>query len=591
MNTLIIDPKDNKAMDDAARALRDGEVVAFPTETVYGLGADATNPEAVKKIFKAKGRPSDNPLIVHISDISEAEKIASGITPLARKLMDAFMPGPITVIVRKDPSVIPDAVSAGLDTVGIRMPSDPICRKFLRLCRTPVAAPSANLSGSPSPTKASHVIDDMNGRVYGIINGNDCLVGLESTVVDATGEIPVILRPGAVTSEMIREATGTDPESAAALKEGQTPRAPGMKYRHYAPSADTVIVPVPKIVLDSDPVDTDLMNEEDLKNMSDDQKKVLVSAAVPFIDKITEALSASPFTRIGLFCGSEVRDMIRRSRDDIMIAHTDFFVYGPSKDVGMASHYLFDGLRSLDRQEVDLILAAGFPEEGIGKAYMNRLGKAAGKSGETPGSAHTEDAALSGQDTSLDDVPLPDNVFTSSVLFISDTDLTAGPVCCEVFSDLLRKKGPFCHIDDRSIWGELYCESAGLEAPTGSAADPMMDEALKKVAGLSLRHHLTSHISTDRFDSNDLILCMNDDQVCRLIADFPLLTGKLFSLSSYMASKGLVIKDDQGKTASIGISDPSGSGKETYEHTASALKAWIELLFPYILKDLGAQRA
>ncbi|MBR6484465.1 MAG: threonylcarbamoyl-AMP synthase [Clostridiales bacterium] len=284
MNTLFVNGNDEENMKVAAAAVRDGEVVAFPTETVYGLGADALNKDAVKKIFEAKGRPGDNPLIVHIYDKSQIDDIASEITPLAQKLMDAFMPGPITVIVKKSSS-IPDEVTAGLDTVGIRMPGSDTCRRFLSLCGCPVAAPSANLSGSPSPTSALHVLNDMDGRIFAIIDGGECEVGLESTVVDATGKEPVILIPGAVTKAMIDEATSSDIGSET-LKEGQTPKAPGMKYRHYAPDAEVEIIFLPEDVGEDDILIPEAEGEDEkdpLKEMTDEQKKRLFNVASHYI--------------------------------------------------------------------------------------------------------------------------------------------------------------------------------------------------------------------------------------------------------------------------------------------------------------------
>lgn len=231
--TVVYDSFDDEGIENAAKHLREGEVVGFPTETVYGLGANALSEDAVAEIFKAKGRPGDNPLIVHISDKSQIAELVSEITPLAQKLIDAFMPGPVTVIMKKS-SIIPDNVTAGLDTVGIRMPVNPVAQKFLSFCKCPVAAPSANLSGSPSPTKASHVFKDMNKYIYAIIDGGESDYGLESTVIDATGETPVILRPGAVTQSQVDEVCNVKTESRLILNAGETPKAPGMKYRHYA---------------------------------------------------------------------------------------------------------------------------------------------------------------------------------------------------------------------------------------------------------------------------------------------------------------------------------------------------------------------
>lgn len=245
METTIItvDKKmDNiKSYKQAVDILKSGGVVAFPTETVYGLGAIATDEEAVNKIFKAKGRPSDNPLIVHIGNKEEVAKYAADIPTQANELMDAFWPGPLTLIFNAIPGVIAPNVTPGVDTVGIRMPDHPIALELLRELQAPLAAPSANRSGKPSPTEALHVNEDLNGLIPLILDGGPTGVGLESTVIDMTVQPPTILRPGGATREMIEEVIG--PVAVADEKAPtNTPRAPGMKYRHYAPEAPLFII-------------------------------------------------------------------------------------------------------------------------------------------------------------------------------------------------------------------------------------------------------------------------------------------------------------------------------------------------------------
>ncbi|MDD6484184.1 MAG: L-threonylcarbamoyladenylate synthase [Clostridiales bacterium] len=241
MKTQIIE---ENALEEAGEIIRNGGLAAFPTETVYGLGANAFDEEAVKKIFAAKGRPSDNPLIVHIADKNDIARLAHDISDDARRLIEAFMPGPFTIILKKN-DIIPKAVSAGLDTVGIRFPSNKTAQSFIRIAGVPVAAPSANLSGKPSPTSAKHVIADMDGRIDAIINGGECSVGVESTIVDASGDVPVLLRPGGVTIDEIREVvpkTRIDSHVLMSVCEGEQPRCPGMKYKHYAPNAEVIVV-------------------------------------------------------------------------------------------------------------------------------------------------------------------------------------------------------------------------------------------------------------------------------------------------------------------------------------------------------------
>ena len=229
---------------EAARMLHDGQVVGIPTETVYGLAADARNPQAVAQVFAAKGRPADNPLIVHIASMEQLTEIAAEVPPLAKRLAEQFWPGPLTMILPKQAS-IPEITSGGLDTVGIRMPSHPVARALIRLSGVPIAAPSANISGYPSPTTAAHVMRDMQGKIAAVVDGGPCTVGVESTVISLEGADSVrILRPGYVTKEMLESVAAhvsLDPAILHQLKEGQTVRSPGMKYKHYSPRAHVIL--------------------------------------------------------------------------------------------------------------------------------------------------------------------------------------------------------------------------------------------------------------------------------------------------------------------------------------------------------------
>lgn len=235
METNVLEGK--IALEEGKKLIKNGEVVAFPTETVYGLGADALNESAVSKIFVAKGRPNDNPLIVHIWNKSQIDQLAKNISSGARAVIDNFMPGPITIVLKKSDNVPPN-VTAGLDTVGIRMPEHKVAREFIKICDTPIAAPSANTSTHISPTSSKHVYDDMKGRIPLIIEGGDSQVGIESTIVDLTTDIPTILRPGAITAEMLANVLGKVTNFTG---EVVVAKAPGMKYKHYAPTCDMVV--------------------------------------------------------------------------------------------------------------------------------------------------------------------------------------------------------------------------------------------------------------------------------------------------------------------------------------------------------------
>lgn len=242
MNTKIerVNPEqiDETIMEEAGRLIAEGELVAFPTETVYGLGGDALHPEAARKIYAAKGRPSDNPLIVHIADFSDMERVAREVPEAARKLAGAFWPGPLTMIVWKSDAV-PMATTGGMDTVAVRMPNHPVALDLIRKSGCLIAAPSANTSGRPSPTEASHVAEDLSGRIAMILDGGPVGIGIESTIIDLTETKPMVLRPGYITPQMLSEVLGEeviiDPGIIAA-DDTRKPKAPGMKYKHYRPS-------------------------------------------------------------------------------------------------------------------------------------------------------------------------------------------------------------------------------------------------------------------------------------------------------------------------------------------------------------------
>lgn len=329
MKTITVD---KNCLDDAARCLRDGGLVVFPTETVYGLGADSANPQAIDNIYKAKGRPNDNPLIVHIADFSDVSRLAREIKPYAQILMKKYWPGPLTLIFKKHSCVI-DRVTAGLDTVAVRCPSNDIARELIQKSGVFVAAPSANLSGSPSPTTYSHVKDDMDGRVDYIVNGDGCEIGLESTVVDVSGDYPVILRPGAITLGMLKEIHPDSCIDPALLKNDfvQRPRCPGMKYTHYSPKADVIVVCGLK------------------------EKRT---------DYINAQLNTVKNAGVMVYGGGNYKDA-----KCVLSAGYTMQEYGRK---------LFYNLRSFDENGVDTVFAEFEIEDGIGEAVKNRLYKSAG---------------------------------------------------------------------------------------------------------------------------------------------------------------------------------------------------------------------
>lgn len=344
MKTEIIKLDVNKPdwvrLDYAAEVLGNGGLVAFPTETVYGLGANALDEKAVSGIFKAKGRPSDNPLIVHISAVNELDKLVSGISKRGCMLMEEFWPGPLTLVMPKSDAVH-GIVTAGLNTVAVRMPSHPIALALIKKAGIPVAAPSANSSGRPSPTCAEHVIDDLSGKVDVIIDGGRVEVGLESTVLDIISEPPVILRPGGVTLEQLRQllgAVGTDPSLLTGVAGNVIPRSPGMKYRHYAPRARVIVI----------------------EGHLDKVVEEIIRLSVKYEEE---------GVRTGILATDETRERYRTG---------EIVSLGSRNNPGTIASNLFHSLRYFDDRDTEVILAEAVEGEGMGLAIMNRLNKASG---------------------------------------------------------------------------------------------------------------------------------------------------------------------------------------------------------------------
>lgn len=353
---------DGVAYAEAAKLVQAGEVVAFPTETVYGLGANGLNETAVKKIFEAKGRPNDNPLILHIADIKDIEPLTTGLNANAKALAEAFWPGPLTLIVNKS-TIIPDAVTAGLDTVAVRFPGNPEARAFIKACGCPIAAPSANISGRPSPTNAQDVLEDMQGKVAGVLDGGSCVVGVESTIVDTTTPVPMILRPGGITYEMLVKVLG-EVEIDKGLRDANfKPKAPGMKYRHYAPKA--------KMYLLEASYETEQMIAlaELVLRAYDKGLKVGVICEDRF--KAFIYISMQLMGRGDILNEKEDPEKLRKLKENLLISS-----WGKSKAELMEK--LFYLLRDFDRTEPDVIIAQAVDEDGVGLAIMNRMRKAAG---------------------------------------------------------------------------------------------------------------------------------------------------------------------------------------------------------------------
>lgn len=331
MKTRIFNTEKENLIE-ASKIIKNGGLVAIPTETVYGLAADGLNSKAIKKIFDAKNRPMDNPLILHISRIDEIYRLVKEVEKKHLEILSKLWPGPLTVILKKS-EIIPDEVSAGLDTVAIRMPKLDITRAFIYLCETPLAAPSANLSTKPSPTNAHDVFEDMDGRIDAIIDGGSSDIGIESTVLDLSQDVPKILRPGFYTKEYLEQYFEKVEMDIAVLKEGETPKSPGQKYKHYAPNAKVIVL------------------------LGDDEA---------FRREVKSILSTEKNVGIMTF-----------DNDKGQYDNENTIYMGSQKDLSTMAKILFKSFRKMDENSVELIVVRGVEEKGLGLSIMNRLKKAA----------------------------------------------------------------------------------------------------------------------------------------------------------------------------------------------------------------------
>ena len=383
MKTRIFSKKD---IEEAAQILKAGGLVAFPTETVYGLGGNGLDKEAARKIYAAKGRPSDNPLILHVSKMEEVYPLVESVPEKAKRLMESFWPGPLTLILKKS-KIVPLESTGGLDTVAIRCPDNALTLELIERAGLPVAGPSANLSGSPSPTEASHVYHDLSGRIEGILDDGAVGIGVESTILDMSTDRPTLLRPGAITLEDLTEVLGEKPEIDPTLfgkkmEDGFIPKAPGMKYRHYAPKAEMILFCSleEKESKEKEPKKKESEDKTSGKRGTEDRILEEKESGYKVSKRIAEYLEEEgrgfPREKIAVFCAEETKHFYQEmaEKEGIVLK-----VLGRRDEPLSMTHNLFRILRECDEEGIELILSEGYSEKGIGFALMNRMKKAAGQ--------------------------------------------------------------------------------------------------------------------------------------------------------------------------------------------------------------------
>ena len=452
---------DNRIIEEAGAVLRAGGLVAFPTETVYGLGADALQEEAAKKTYEAKGRPSDNPLIVHIAEYEDLKKVAVNIPAETDMLAAHFWPGPLTMIFEKSEAV-PYGTTGGLDTVAVRMPADPVAQAVIRAAGGFVSAPSANTSGRPSPTTAEHVAEDLAGKIEMILDGGEVDIGLESTILDMTVEPPMILRPGAITAEMFESVIGSVSVDETLLgdESEKAPKAPGMKYRHYAPKAQLIIV------------------EGDLR------EEILAIRQLAYA-------AHRKGRKIGVIATNET---------------VPFYNYGTINNIGTRENEktiarnLYRVLREFDEEDVEAIYSESFAVQGIGKAIMNRLEKAAG---------HTRLSAAA----------VVARQRYRRITFVSGTDSARGPMAAEILRHMDLKQEYV--IDSRGMV-VLFPEPANQKA-----------EAIMKSAQMTLEEHTSRQFDGENLQDDTLVLAIDESEKNKILGEYGG-QGNVYTLNEFV---------------------------------------------------------
>lgn len=548
MDTEIIRISDieneHEAINRAAEIIKTGGLVAFPTETVYGLGGNGLSSLASSKIYEAKGRPSDNPLILHIASIEQLYPLVEKIPEIAERLMDAFWPGPMTLIMKKS-NIVPKETTGGLDTVAIRMPAHPVALTLIEAAGLPIAAPSANASGRPSPTCADHVCEDLSGKIDMIIDGGDVGIGLESTIIDVTGEIPTILRPGYITQEILEKMLGevrVDKASVSKMEEGESPKAPGMKYRHYAPKASMTIV------------------------------RGDTSSVVRKINQLVKK-SQSEGKKAGIIC---TRETVK------LYTNGEIKCIGARDAEGEIALNLYRILREFDSTDVDVIYSEAFEGGSLGQAIMNRLLKAAGhnvvdavykskkrlllkKHGlKAEGADPVQSEALSEESTDEElfeyESVISDSIDfyigeSNKVIFVCSDNTCASNVAEAIF---------------KSILGDHDIEvcSRGMVVLFPEPVNP------KAVAVLKARNLVMERAESEGLNFNDLeghplILTMTEAQKNRLVESYPG-AADVFTLREFVGSSGDISLPVGGSLADYGA---------FYEHMDLLTKMAAEIIF------------
>ncbi len=505
---IKVDPlhPDDGALMECAGALRIGKSVAFPTETVYGLGANALMPSAIDRVFSAKGRPQDNPLIVHVSRPEAVFPLAKDISEVALRLMNVFWPGPLTLLFPKS-DLVPDRVTAGLSTVGIRMPDHPVAQRLLDLAGVPVAAPSANVSGSPSPTSAAAVIADLDGKVDYILDGGDAVIGLESTVLDVSGAVPKVLRPGGLSVEELEEVLG---KVEVSRYEGRgAPPSPGMKYRHYAPKAEVYLA-----TGDSAAQARSIALATVGSILSGGRPVILASSEnMPGYGLITKAM------------GDRVAVIELGSRNDL----------------SPVASRLFSALRHADSIVASVLLVESFPEEGIGLAVQDRLGRASAGRRLEP-------------------------VRELRALLVCTGNTCRSPMAEAILTDEWNRLGaPY----------PLRAVSRGTSALAGL---PATNEAVSAAGryDIDLRSHCSAIVEKGDLEAADFAIAMTGSHKRALQERFPALAHKVYTLAEMVPE---VIEGD--------IRDPIGLGQAMYDCTADTLRRGLGALASLLAQTGG----